>query len=148
VDLLNQRIESARISIEAGSIHCQIGGEVVTLQGDSALVRIADLDTLYAIAPITPTRAERIVVGSKAYISTPAMNGADGIGHIVRIDRIAATNAGRTYFWTTVAIPNNDRYLAAGSLGQIRFRGQKVSALTWLRDQFANASDQQITTQW
>ncbi len=148
VDLLHQQIKSAEESIAAGIIRSGISGEVVTLNSDSVLVRVADLDTLYAVAPISPIRVERLGIGQTTYISGISTTQGDIAGRVVRIDRMATVYAGRSYFWATVAIPNPDQTLAAGSLGQIRFRGKRVSLLVWLMDHFANASDQLVSNEW
>jgi multidrug efflux pump subunit AcrA (membrane-fusion protein) len=144
VDLLRQQVTEAESRVAAGQIHCPIAGEIVTLQGDTVLVRIADIDTLYAIAPVSPSRVGRLTVGQRAVISIPGRIGSGITGRLVHVDQQATNCGGRCLFWATVAVPNDERLLAPSGTGQVRFFGENVSLLTWVMDLFANASDQTI----
>lgn len=144
IRLLKQQIEDAQGRIEAQRIRCPIDGEVATLQADTALVRVTSLDTLYAIAPLSPSRAGRIGPGQTAWIMPMGIQGRGFPGRVVRVDRHAAAQAGRTFFWATVAVPNLEGQLAAGIRGRLRFHGERVSLLAWITDRLRHASDRSL----
>ncbi|MCK4304640.1 MAG: hypothetical protein KAY24_10425 [Candidatus Eisenbacteria sp.] len=144
VELLRQQTKNAQGRLAAESIRCPISGEVVTLEGDTALVRVASLDTLYAVAPVAPSRVGTLQPGQIAVVLPLGFKGKSLHGWIARVDRHATTQAGRTFFWVTVAVPNPEHRMIAGVKGEVRFRGRKVSLLAWLADKLAHASDRTL----
>jgi len=144
VDLLAQQIEDAQDRIEARRIRCPIDGAIVTLQGDTALVRVADLDTLYALAPVPPSRAGMLKPGQAVQVHVTGCEVERLPGEVLRVDCHAATLAGRTFFWVTAAIPNPGCRLSGGISGKVCFRGEKASLLGWFVDRFRHASDRTL----
>jgi multidrug efflux pump subunit AcrA (membrane-fusion protein) len=144
VALLRQQTADAERRIEAERIRCPIDGEVITLQGDTALVRIADLDTLYAVAPVSPSRASKLQRGQAVMVKPLGAPGKSLAGNVVRVDHHATAVAGRSFFWVTVAVPNPEDRAAAGVKGEVRFRGNDVSLLAWLADQVKHAADRTL----
>jgi len=143
-DLLQQRIRDAEVRAEAETIRCPIAGEVATLQGDSALLRIVSVDTLYALSPVSPSRAERLAAGQAATVRPMARSQGACSGQVVSIDRHAATIDGRTFFWVSVVVPNTERPLCPCIRGTLRFSGKKVSLLAWLSDRLRHAGDRTL----
>jgi multidrug efflux pump subunit AcrA (membrane-fusion protein) len=144
VDLLAQQIEDAQARIEARRIRCPIDGAIVTLQGDTALVRVADLDTLYAVAPVPPSRAGMLKPGQSVLVHATGCRGERLSGEVLRVDCHAAALAGRTFIWVTAAIPNPDCRLTGGICGKVRFHGERASLLGWFIDRFRHASDRTL----
>lgn len=144
IDLLQCQLEDARVRLAAEEIHCPISGEVVTVQGDSALMRIAHLDTLYALAPVSPSRAARLAAGQTAKISPMGLAGDPLVGEIVHVDHHASVQEGLTFFWVTIAVPNQERRAIAGLRGDVQFFGGEVTLLAWIYDRISHASDRAL----
>jgi len=144
VVLLEQQVRDAQAQIDGGLIRCPIAGRLMTLAGDSALVRVADVDTLYAVAPVPPSRAAMLRVGDGVFYATGGLGRGGVAGRLVRIDRHASYQGERTFFWVTAALPNPDGRLQPGIRGSLRFEGQEVSLLRWLADQMRHASDRSL----
>lgn len=144
VDLLEQQVRDARALIEGGLIRCPIAGRFMTLAGDSALVRVADVDTLYAVAPVPPSRASMLRVGDRVRYVAGALRSGAAAGRVVRIDCHASYQGERTFFWVTAVLPNPDGRLQPGVRGSLRFEGREVNLLRWLADQMRHASDRTL----
>lgn len=144
VALLATQIEDAQERINARRIRCPIAGEIATLQSDTALVRVADIDTLCAISPVPPSRAGGISPGQPVMVRV--MGQADGPfpGEVLRVDRHAVAREGRTFFWVTATIPNPELRVAGGVSGTLRFQGGKASLLGWFIDRLRHASDKTL----
>lgn len=140
-DWLQQRIDDASERLEGNRVCCPIRGEIVTLQGDSALVRVAAVDTLFAIAPVSPSRAQTIAAGQTAIVKTQGAGSHRFEGWVARVDRHASSVQRQTVVWVTVAIPNPDRAPVAGMRGSVEFRGERVTLLAWLTDRLRHTMD-------
>ena len=137
-------IEQATRRLERNRVTCPIDGQVLTLQRDSVLVRVAALDTLYAIAPISPARAGLVAAGTRARVAAPTL-GRDVLeGRVAQIDRQADTVAGQTLVWVTVAVPNPGQQPLTGLKGTVAFSSDKVSLLRWLQDRFKHTMDRSL----
>ena len=144
VDLLRCQLEDAQLRLTAAEIRCPIAGEVVTSQEDSVLIRIADIDTLYAIAPVSPSRAVKLSAGQGATIRPMGISGDPLEGEIIHVDRHASVELGLTFFWVTIAVPNPELAAVAGLRGDVQFRGDEVTLLAWLVDRITHASDRAL----
>lgn len=142
--LIRTQIDQARQRLERNRVRCPIDGQVVTLQRDSVLVRVAALDTLYAIAPVSPARTGLVAAGARARVAAPTLSQGGLEGCVALIDRQADTVAGQTLVWVTVAVPNPDRHALTGLTGTVEFRGRKVSLLAWLHDRFKHTMDRSL----
>jgi multidrug efflux pump subunit AcrA (membrane-fusion protein) len=143
-DWLSQMLTDAGSRLEGDHIRCPIAGDIVTVQGDSALVRVAALDTLYAVAPVPPSRVETLAAGQSATIR-PVGSSWDAMeGQVVQVDRQASTIRGLSFYWVTIAVPNSGRLPVVGVRGTVHFRGAKVSLLAWLSDQLRHAADRSL----
>ncbi len=144
IDLLRQRLADAEERLEAQRIRCPIAGELATLAADTALVRVASVDTLYAFAPVPPSRAMHLAPGHAVTVRPMGTPGVRAAGHVVRIDRHASHYAGRTFFWVSAAVPNEDGRLAAGNRAELRFHAAKISLFAWIVDRLSHASDRTL----
>jgi biotin carboxyl carrier protein len=142
--LIRQQIDDATDRLAGNRVRCPIRGQVVTLQRDSVLVRVAAVDTLYAIAPISISRRELLSPGRPARIHAPTLSDSPLVGRVAHIDRLADTIQGMTLIWVTVAVPNPERHSLAGLKGTVEFRGEKVTLLAWLRDRFEHTMDHSL----
>ncbi len=140
-DWLKQRIDIAAERLEENRVRCPIQGEIVTLQGDSALVRVAAMDTLYAIAPVSPSRAQTLAAGQTAIVKTDGMGSRRFEGWVSRVDRQVSSVHQQSVVWVTVAIPNPGRASVAGMKGNVEFRGEKITLLAWLTDRLRHTMD-------
>ncbi len=143
-DILRQMIADADSRLDANRIRCPIAGEVVTLQGDSALVRVAALDTLFAVAPVPPSRVGTLAPGQSALVVPLGTSPRALGGQVVQVDGQASTVMGKSLYWVTVAVPNPERLPVAGVRGTVEFRGNRVSLLGWLADQIRHAGDRTL----
>ncbi len=144
IDLFKSQITEARRRVAAERICCPIGGEVVTLEADTALVRIAGLDTLYAVAPVPTSRAMRLGPGMEAVVHPIGTSGGGLPGTVARVDRHATAQNGLTFFWVTVAVPNPGHTTPAGIRGTVHFVGERVTLLAWLSDRIRHAADRSL----
>lgn len=144
VELLRRQLQDACARAAADTIRVPIAGEIVTLQGDSALVRVADVDTVYVVAPVSPSRAEWLRPGQSVVFDPLPRTQKPVSGEVVAIDRQAAVVAGRTFFWVTAAVPNPGGQLRPGVTGDLRFRGERVALLHWVLDRISHASDRAL----
>jgi hypothetical protein len=143
-DRLRQMITDAEDRVGADRIHCPIDGEAVLVQGDSALLRVAALDTLYALAPVPPSRVNVLAPGYDATVRPLGAPSSGLPGRVVHIDDQASTIKGLSFYWVAVAVPNPDRLAVAGVRGTVAFRGDRVSLLGWLSDQIRHAADRSL----
>lgn len=143
-DALRQMIADAGGRLEADRVRCPIAGEVVTLQGDSALVRVAALDTLFAVAPVPPSRVGTLAPGQSAAVTPMGTSPQRLEGQVVQVDGQASTVLGMSFYWVTVAVPNPERLPVAGVRGKVEFRGQRVTLLGWLSDRLRHAGDRTL----
>jgi hypothetical protein len=144
VDLLSGQIREAQTRLDEERLCSPLAGEIITLQADSALVRVADTDTLFALAPIPPSRAAALRVGGGAVVEASGSVAVALDGRIVAIDGQASTISGRTFFWVTVALPNLEQAVAPGLQGTLRFSGEPVSLLAWVVDRLRHAADRTL----
>ena len=143
VELLRGRLAEAALRVDAETLRSPIAGEVMALQADSALVRIADTDTLYAFSPVPPSRVFHLRPGRGAVVQAMG-SPVRARGWVVSVDSEASAVAGRTFFWATVAIPNPDGLLRPGLEGSLRFTGAPVTLLAWVVDRVRHASDRAL----
>ncbi len=143
-DLLRRQIADARARLEADRVTCPIAGEIVAMHGDSALVRVAALDTLYAVAPVSPSRATEMAPGQEAVITPLGVAVPSLTGRVAGVDRQAAAVAGRSFYWVTVAVPNPDRHALGGLRASAAFKGPRVTLLDWVRDRLAHTADRTL----
>jgi len=144
LDWLKQMIADADARLEGDRIRCPISGDVVTVQGDSALLRVAALDTLYAVAPVPPSRVGTLAAGQGASIRPVGASWTKMEGQVVQVDRQASTINGLSFYWVTVAVPNPGNRPVAGVRATVEFRGARVSLLAWLSDQLRHAADRSL----
>lgn len=142
VEVLRRRLADALIRTSAETIRTPIGGYVATLESDTALLRIADVDTLYAVAPVPVSRCGWLRPGQPATVKIAVTGTADG--QLVAIDYHAGVAGGRTFFWVTAAIPNQDGRLRPGTRGELHFRGDKTTLLGWVVDRLRHAGDRTL----
>lgn len=143
VELLRGQLAEAERRLEAERLLSPITGEVMAMQADSALVRIADTDTLYAFAPVPPSRVLHLRKGDPAQIRAFG-SGARASGSVVALDSEASTYAGRTFFWATVRVPNPRGTISSGLSGSLHFTGERVTLLAWVIDRIRHASDRTL----
>ncbi len=145
LDWLTQMVADADARLEGDRIRCPISGDIVTVQGDSALLRVADLDTLYAVAPVPPSRVGALAAGQTATIRSTGASWSALAGQVVQVDRQASTTLqGLSFYWVTIAVPNTAGLPVAGVRGTVEFRGAKVTLLAWLSDQLRHAADRSL----
>ncbi len=144
IALLQQQRDDARSRLAAEVIRTPIAGQVLTTQADSALVRIADIDTLYALAPVPPSRIAHLRPGDGAIIVPLGWVRRSAAGGVIGIDREVSTVGTTTFCWVTVAVPNPDHVLQPGVTGRLRFSGARVTLLAWVMDQLRHASDRTL----
>jgi HlyD family secretion protein len=143
VELLRGRLREAEQLMAAETLHAPFTGEVIVVPTDSALVRIASIDTLYAFAPVPPSRATHLREGNGAEIRTTGTR-EPLRGFVVDVDCEASEVRGRSFFWATVAVPNPGGLVRPGVLGALRFTGERVTLFAWFVDRLRHAGDRTL----
>ncbi|MCK4413096.1 MAG: hypothetical protein KAY32_06095 [Candidatus Eisenbacteria sp.] len=143
IELLRRQIHQAEARMEAETLRSPLAGRVVILQADSALVRIADTDTLYALAPVPPSRAVHLRPGDRASIQPASSEEGFLVGWVVSVDSQASVSNGRTFFWVTVAVPNPEG-VSPGLIGKLCFSGERVTLLAWVVDRIRHTADRTL----
>lgn len=128
------KIEDLEHCIALGDFRSPIDGLITTTLLDSALLRVAKLDTMIALVPIAQPRIKWVAPGQKASVLAVGSGRKTLEGTVINVDRQAMFIQGKTYFLVSVSIRNDPAFLMPGMEGRLNIRCGKIRLLDWLAD--------------
>jgi len=142
--IVEERIANLEHWITHGDIRSPIDGVITTTLVDSALLRVAKLDTMIALVPVAQPRIKWITPGQHASIQTLGVDANTLDGTVISVDKQAMFIQGKTFFLVSVSIRNDTSHLMPGMEGRLNISCGKVKLLDWLADKLGAHTFRQI----